>query len=356
MKAYVRTKPITSAQYLSAQTKHGQRRDASSVPRMREGATPGDGCDWPPQLRPTAEDPGRNYLAAHRDFVKAKGASLRKNAARGLHHLVGVSRSWIAETGEVHDPENPRNQELLTAAIDWANDWSGGGVFAARLDLDENGAAVVDLFVAPIREQHHKSGRSKAVVSVNKALEELSMRWNGQKGRHYSALNSSWADYAKRYLDPRLERGKRKYGVEPDHILPDVLRERMEACEARERKANTAIAAARNAKKLTKEKGVNFAVSAARCIAGIVTGHTRQKPETRQWIYKGAPVPPFLMEAIEPAALSVRDWWEKAQERVNVLPDPAAVIKEIGRLVPAAEAAGETEIEAESDTAVGPEF
>ena len=348
MIAYVRTKKITSAQYLSAQTKHGRRRDASSVPRMRMGATPGAGCDWPPQLKPTAEDPGRNYLAAHRDFLKAKAASLRKSATRGLHHLVGVSRAWVAETGDVHDAGNPRNQQLLEAAVAWANEWSGGGVFAARLDLDENGAAVVDVFVAPIREQRHKSGQAKPVVSVNKALEELSMRWNGQKGRHYSALNSSWADYAKQHLDPRLERGKRKYGADPDHVLPDVLRERIEACEAREDKARTKIAEAEKAKELALESYIVNTRKAARLIAGIVTGHTRHDPESRQWSHEGAPVPAVLSEAIESAALRVRDWWENAQDRVNALPDPAAFVQEIGQLPP--------EDGAESDATAGPGF
>ena len=356
MIAYVRTKKINSAQYLSAQTKHGRRRDDSSVPRMRMGATPGTGCDWPPQLRPTVEDPGRNYLAAHRDFLKAKAASLRKSATRGLHHLVGVSRAWVAETGDVHDAGNPRNQKLLEAVIDWANDWSGGGVFAARLDLDENGAAIVDVFVAPIREQRHKSGRAKPVVSVNKALKELSMRWNGQKGRHYSALNSSWADYAKRHLDPRLERGKRKYGADPDHVLPDVLRERIEACEARERDARAAIAEAEKTKKLALESYLVNARNAAHLIAGIVTGHTRHDPESQQWSYKGMPVPAVLSEAIEPAALRVRDWWKRAQDRVNALPDPAAFTRQIGRLAPEVEPAADAEDEAETNTTAGPGF
>jgi len=142
--------------------------------------------------------------------------------------LVGVSPEWIEETGGLHDPKNPRNSDLLSAAVGWAQIWSGQCVLAGRLDLDETGGAVADVLVAPVREERHRSGRVRSVISVNKALEDLSLKFMGAKGRHYAALNSSWAEYASLVLDPRLRRGEPAEESGRRHIPPDVLRRKLQ--------------------------------------------------------------------------------------------------------------------------------
>lgn len=246
MKGYTRAKPIKTVQYLSAQSKHARREDKTSELRMRGDVAPGTSLSWtfddgpkPEFKRRTAADEKQpDYLSSFKSFKKANGVGERKGAQLGIHLLVGVSPEWIQETGNLHDPENPRNKQLLKAAVDWANNWSQG-VYAARLDLDETGGAVVDLFVAPVRDQLHKNGSSKSVVSVNKALEELSQAVFGKRSKHYAALNSSWAEYAAQHLDLRIERGVSKDKSGKEHIPPDEYRELMQ-------EANNALEAAKN--------------------------------------------------------------------------------------------------------------
>lgn len=371
MKAYVRTTPIRSLQYLTAQVRHARRLDASSARRMRAGGEPGQGCDWPARLRPRPEDPGRNYVAERRALLAREGAAERKGAALGLHLLVGVGRAWTAEAGCIHDAANPRNQALLQAAVDWANGWSGQGVFAARLDLDEWGAAVVDVFIAPIRTERHKSGSTRCAVSANKALEEVALEWTGKRSRHYGALNTSWADYAQKHLDPRLQRGTPKRGADPDHVLPDVLRERLAicdatdrklaaregalmersralaarhatlaereaACQARETKLQALLGQAKELEARVRETAASAAQAAAATIAGIITGETRIDEASRQWLFRDRTPDPIILNAIQPALISVGRWWIKAFRRVEALPDPEALIRQLGTPLPEA--------------------
>lgn len=231
MFAYCRSHAIKNIQYLQAQTKHARREDKSSQPRMRADATPMDGLTWISDPSPDADQ--RDYLAAYKSLKKSKAAGERKGAQIGIHVLVGVSPDWVREAGDLHDPANPKNKQLLDAAVAWANSWSNDGCYAARLDLDETGGAVVDVFVAPTAEQQHKSGKSKLVVSVNKRLDELAARHGGRQGRHYSALNDDWSQYAQQHLDPRLQRGKPKAESGKRHVLPDAYRAMMQEAEAK---------------------------------------------------------------------------------------------------------------------------
>jgi len=227
MFAWCRSKPIKSVQYLTAQTLHARREDTTSPARVRPDATPGAALSWS-----IDDGPRPDYGAAFKAMKKAKGAGERKGAQLGLHMLVGVSPDWVREAGDLHDPDNPRNRELLDAARTWADSWSGGGCYAARLDLDETGGAVVDLFIAPLAEQKHKSGKAKLVVSVNKALESLSVEHTGRKGRHYAALNTSWAEHAQASLDARLARGRPREETGAEHVGPDQYRTMMQEAQA----------------------------------------------------------------------------------------------------------------------------
>lgn len=240
MFAYTRTKDIKSFQYLTAQTAHALRQDKTSQSRMREGAVPGTAMHLfreapspatPETLKLDAPVIGQykpNYVESFKKFKSEKGAAERKGAKLGLHILCGVSTDWMTEAGDLHDPKNPNQRKLMDAAVAWVNSWSDDGVFDARIDLDETGGAVVDLFVAPTAIQNHKSGKSKKTISVNKALEALSIEMNLSKSKHLSALNSSWAKYAQANLDSRLTRGTPKSETKKEHIPPDQYREMME--------------------------------------------------------------------------------------------------------------------------------
>lgn len=231
MFAFCRSHAIRNIQYLQAQSRHAKRQDRSSQARIRPDAKPTSGLSWVRDM--SSETDRRDYLSAYKRLKASKGASERRGAQIGIHILVGVSPEWVREAGDLHDPKNPRNTELILRAMEWANSWSNDGCYAARIDLDETGGAVVDLFVAPTAQQKHKAGKSKLTVSVNKCLDELAMKHRGKQGRHYSALNDSWAQYAQEHLDPRLQRGKPRAESGKSHVPPDAYRAMMQEAEAK---------------------------------------------------------------------------------------------------------------------------
>ena len=102
----------------------------------------------------------------------------------------------------------------------WANDVFGGGrrtVFAVRLDLDEKGGGVVDIFAAPIRDQGR--GKKRPMVAVLQALKELADAHG--RGMSYSAMQDSWHLYARRYLSQDIERGTSKMQTQREHLNPE---------------------------------------------------------------------------------------------------------------------------------------
>lgn len=323
MFAYCRTYDINSVQYLIAQTRHALREDKTSQPRLRSGAIPGT------QIHLRREDPKPDYVAAFKAFKKKKGAGERKGAKLGLHIMCGVSPEWLAEAGDLHDPENPRQRQLLEAAVAWANSWSNDGCFDARIDLDETGSAVVDLFVAPTSQQKHKSGKSKLVISVNKALEALAIEHEGKKSRQYSALNTSWAEYAYEHLDPRLVRGKPKSETGKEHIPPDRYRDMMERATAAEAEAKQAKAEAerlraeaqalRDGQEAAVAKAVKDATEAAvEMLCGVISGDVTYKAKadgTMGWFVPDPNRPGLrqIFKTLRPALEQMRDFWSKAQ-------------------------------------------
>jgi hypothetical protein len=211
---FVRSLKITNLQYLTKQKRHAHRKDTTS--EVRPGAEPRTAILWTPPGLPEGGDP-RDYRALYRLSRNIRGFAEREGAAIGLHLLVGVSACWIEAAGDLHDRENPRNKKLLTTAVAWVESWAGtGSVFGARLDLDEAGGGVVDVFVAPVFEQKHKSGRTKLTVSVNKALSNLQTEHKTKYS--YEALQTSWHTYAQEHLDESLQRGEPKYKTNREHL------------------------------------------------------------------------------------------------------------------------------------------
>lgn len=340
MFAYTRTKSIKSIQYINHQSRHARREDETSKPRIRSGATPGEALSWS-----VDDGPKPDYAASFRAFKQGKGASERKGAQMGLHILVGVSPEWVREAGDLHDPTNPRNQQLLDAARSWADGWSNGGTYAARIDLDETGGAVVDLFVAPTATQKHKSGKSKLVVSVNKALEALALEHTGKKGKHYGALNTSWAEYARAHLDQRLERGRPKDETGVEHVGPDQYRTMMAEAEAardaakvaedRARKAELRAQVALEQAETAKAEAQGAVRLAAEAGAAVITGGLVRRDDGKWSVSEGGPELAKLkpvFRVIRPALDAVADWWERMRSRVEALPDPEAVKAELSEM------------------------
>ena len=92
--------------------------------------------------------------AAVAERMEATGAQLhwRDNQAWAVGIGVGVSRQWIAEGGDIYDPENPRNIDHRRPAKKWLLDLFGAGLVAMRIDLDEYGAGWIDAYVVPVMD------------------------------------------------------------------------------------------------------------------------------------------------------------------------------------------------------------
>lgn len=196
---------------------HAKRLDPVSQKRHIRDSDP---IAWSKAEGPT------DYVEAFKAHKRATGAGERKGADLGMELKVVVSPEWLAETGDPHDAANPRVQQLVEEAQAWAESWGGpGSVWGVRYDTDERGSGVVDVFMSPVREQRHKSGKSKLVISCRKAKEELlaaeralepDLKTSG------AAMQSSWARWARERVDPRLERGKRKEETGAVHQNADL--------------------------------------------------------------------------------------------------------------------------------------
>ena len=210
-KAAIRVNKITSIAQLRGATLHAERADETSQARLREGAEPGAALAWS-----KAPQSDRDYLAAHKAHKAELGAGERKGAPLCMQALCVISPEWVKAAGDLHDPDNPRNRALFDQAKAWAESWAGkGSVFGARLDLDEAGGAVVDLMIAPVRDS-----RGKPMISTQKALVELKAS-TGERNE-YSALQTSWADWARQHLDAQIERGTRRVITDRQHLTPET--------------------------------------------------------------------------------------------------------------------------------------
>ena len=98
------------------------------------------------------------------------------------------------------------------------------------------GSGVVDLFLSPILES-----RGKKRVLPNKAERLLAARLAKDAGsktpKTWSALQTSWADWAQKYLDPALRRGRPKSQTLAEHLPPSIFRKRADEVAKREKEA-----------------------------------------------------------------------------------------------------------------------
>ena len=222
MFAFVRCDKIISRAQLGAMQRHARGEDGISKSRRRPDA----------EYRALAWDFEterlRVYLAGKRGALNITDAfdnhleqndveKLYKGAPLCLHLIVGVSDDWVKEGGNLHDPHNPRNQKLLKSARDWAES-ELGGCFAARMDMDEKGGAVVDVFVAPTYLKKTKR-KTSVQISTNKALTRLANKHNQQYS--FSALQDSWAEYATEHLGMKFDRGESKERTKRENLRPE---------------------------------------------------------------------------------------------------------------------------------------
>lgn len=117
----VRIVKITSLAQLRGLGRHARRVTPTAWVRLREGVEPGLGLAWA-----KGDDP-RDPVAAWRAHKASAAAQERKGAPLCLQALALVPDDWIREGGDLHDPDNPRNQALFGEARAWAEIWAGEG-------------------------------------------------------------------------------------------------------------------------------------------------------------------------------------------------------------------------------------
>jgi len=209
-KAAIRVNKIKSVSQLRGSARHAARLDETAKARIRPDAMAGEALAW------SKDEDDRDYLAAFKEHKLEFKAGERKGSPLCLQALCIVSPEWVKQAGDLHDRNNPANQQLFDQAKAWAESWAGeGAVFGARLDLDEEGGAVVDLMISPVR-----LSRNKPVISTQKALNEIKAA-TGERNE-YAALQTSWADWCKQTLDPRIERGLRREITAREHLSPET--------------------------------------------------------------------------------------------------------------------------------------
>ena len=219
--------------YLQAMTNHARRQDSVSLERVCRDRTKDN------LICSAYTLDGTDLKKAYAERKALTGAKEYGKAAVGIHIIAGVSPEFIAREGDPHDPHNPANFRVFEHAQAWAEQEFGpGSVISARMDMDEAGSGVVDLFIVPVREMKMR-GKAKTIVSVNKALDEIREKY-GKKGDlgAYSSLNTSWVKYAQEHLDSDLKRGVSKQESGREHVISDVFR--VEAEKIREEKQEIA--------------------------------------------------------------------------------------------------------------------
>ena len=226
--AAIRVQKIKSMSTIRAAEAHGRRLDEASSRRVDASRTALNLAAS--QYSP--DDP-LALEAAYRGFRKATGAVEGKGAAIMAHMIAVISPEVLAETGDPRDPNNPKVRALFEQAQEWArSEFGDESLVASRLDVDEAGAGVVDLFVCPTAMQAGGRGRKpKLTISVKSGLEAIAAK-NGNK-RSYSAIQDSWGEWASQHIDRRLKRGKPKRETMLQHVHADILREEYEAIDRR---------------------------------------------------------------------------------------------------------------------------
>lgn len=228
----VRVVPMKEPHHLQAMARHALRVDSISRERLRPGAEIGTALTWTsrqtdaldPEYDPTNPDHARDVWAAYKHHKARLNLGENKNGGVGLHVMTVVSASFFAETGDVYDPGNPRIKAHFEASIAFVEHMFGAGsVYMARMDLDELGTGVVDLFVAPHRIDGRGKKTSKKKICGSKVLVEIAQRFKVKKS--YVALQTEYANWCQAHLDPGIHRGRPKSETGADHLPVDLYKE-----------------------------------------------------------------------------------------------------------------------------------
>jgi hypothetical protein len=115
--------------------------------------------------------------------------------------------------------------KMLIHAVQFVNKFHGGrAVFAARMDRDEAGRHVVDVFAMPTYERTYKDGRTAMRASVSKFTKAEAKQRYGKDDRRSqgSALQDAWFEYLRDELGLNVQRPERKKTTAKDRVEPEV--------------------------------------------------------------------------------------------------------------------------------------
>lgn len=151
-------------------------------------------------------------------------------------HLQGVQRSRGSKTACIHalvqyptsliDADSFEGQyAMLMGAVDFMNRFHGqSAVFSARLDRDERGQHVVDVFLMPRYTHVYKDGRTITKASPSKfSKAEAKRRYGRDDVRSQgSALQAAWHEYMRDVMQlPGVQPPQRKLIAVKDRLEPE---------------------------------------------------------------------------------------------------------------------------------------
>lgn len=249
--AAIRLKRIKTMRLLQSATDHANRMDAISQTRVRDGADRLNNLALNPYAAERRAESGaiNDYVADFKQMKKLTNVSERGKTAPVSHLIAVVSPEWIAKTGDVHDPANPRNRKLFDTAIGWARkNFGDEALISARMDLDEKGAGVVDLLVAAVA----RSKKGKSYLSISPRLKEIQFQYKARNT--FAGLQDSWAEYVQTHVDPLIQRGKEKESRGPDRLSPENFGAKKEIEKAQKKLEAEKEAMALERRKLDDEK------------------------------------------------------------------------------------------------------
>lgn len=242
MKAAVRCKALTMEQ-LAAQEKHGKREDRLSQLRVVRDSDP---------LVYGSLDL-RDAYDCHMEGVKQNAGSKRPV----LHFIVRFPPELLSGpvAGRFKGSQKDRQKMMLSQAVRFIEDTHGGSaVFAGRLDTDETGETIADVFAAPRYEKRTKRTRpdQKGPIwaSSTRFGKELAEKHQDEIRRRHPdakpglltsprmvgiALQSEFADWFEMTNGLRLAPKAEKEGRSPDRLEKeayDLIAEREAALDA----------------------------------------------------------------------------------------------------------------------------
>lgn len=216
---------------LAAQEAHGKREDRTSQQRKVRDVEPDvfRGLDL------------RKLYDAHIDGVK-QNAGAKKPV---LHFIVRFPPELLDQDGKhFKGTKEQRQRMMLRQAITFINQTHGGdAVFAARLDKDELGETIADVFAAPKYEKRTKrtptdkkgpiwaSATKFGKELADKHQEEILRRHPGAKGTLQGpravgiALNAEWRNWFERVNELKLSPKVEKVSGRADRLETEAFKD-----------------------------------------------------------------------------------------------------------------------------------